>query len=187
MTIRIANAVPEGAWDAAYWKVSRLVSWGTLFGVTPDAVRDGRLKLAFPHRIYWLSRYDIIRSTAPLRRSANERGWRFLVADGETVIASIQTWYQRGAWHVSSAQTGLASTDMAEALRVGDSDDVQDVEACYLWSRTNWTAALWLRPPTEGDGRVISLTRPKDPLTIMNGAEFLNQLREQKKLPVWAD
>lgn len=179
MTIVPIATFPEAARDVARRKIEDLLSWKILN--LPDTIdNQSPLILSFPHRVFWVSIRDL-RERTLLATAADHRAWRFLVMNGSDVIAAVQTWNDRGAWRVSSIQTGRTASQIAACLTAADAKiGNTEAEPCYLWCRAAWTAAWWLRPLNGSAGSVVKLPEKK----MFAEQDFMAELRKRAEFKV---
>ena len=180
MDIEARSDFPRSARSAAFAKVDRLAQMSTFFA--EDRWQAKSIGLSLPHRYFGLSA-EALRGRASLHECVEERGWRFLLLLDHSVVAAVQSWYERSTWHVSAVRTGAAAYGMKKALEraIDDQTTQGSFEPCYLWCRTTLTAALWLRPDSgTTDGFVVPLPfvrAPLKPYVVIPAADFLAKSR----------
>jgi len=143
--------------DRALAELARLPG-SLLYALTQDESRD--LELTVPHRVFSLGLSDL--ATAPGLEAARATGWRYLLRQGNRVVASVETVTSDPDKHeFSQFNTGPFVASTAAALEIADAlpaTTEHSFELRLLHVPALHTMALWLH-----DDDTHDLLIPLDP------------------------
>lgn len=142
------------------------------------------LGLTAPHAVYLLDLDDLIAGNA--LSSAKLTGWRYLVHDGERVIASAQaiTDASGASYRFSDFNEGPFVRSMADTLAAAERlEEVENgtYEFRLLMTPAVYVVALWLQDAMAGKNLILPLKPAPHELAtgrIYSESEFLTILRE---------
>jgi hypothetical protein len=187
MPLDVSNP-PIAAYEAVQSVVSDLAGKS---GFRTPALRraaPGGLALSTPHRIALL-RLDRVRETSDLRRSTEIRGWRFLIHDGDRVIASTDAVLnQKGGFDFGQINEGPFNGSMEQAIRKAEAlPAVQQAhfEPIVLLVPALYIVALWLHAADGENDLVVPLPpapgefRPLEPLAAKDFLSATKRLAER--------
>jgi hypothetical protein len=182
MPLDVSNP-PIAAYEAVQSVVSDLASKSGFRTPALRRAEPSRLALSTPHRISLL-RLDRLRQGNDLRGSTEMRGWRFLVHDGDRVIASTDaTLNQKGGFDFGQINEGPFNGSMEQAIRKAEQlPAIQRArfEPVVLLVPALYIVALWLQTSDEENDLILPLPptpgefRPLEPMTAK---EFLSVAR----------
>jgi len=177
---------PEEVSLAAATHVHMLAGTPESFLALADVEREN-LELVAPHKIYTLS----LEAAAGGARLADAQpgGWRFLVADGERVVASAEVPEEEGR-HAPSVNSGAYVQATADAIdRLEEMPEVASgaFEMRLLKVPALYVAAAWLAD----EGNLVVPLEPApsylEPGHAYREEEFLDALREPAQRVVAMD
>jgi hypothetical protein len=173
---------PIGAYEAVRSVITRMASTGAFRTPALRRANPAALALSTPHRVAAVH-LDRIRSAGDLRSIAETAGWRFLLHDGECVVASVDAVIgTAGAYRFGHLTEGPFATGTEEAIRKAEALDVvhkHDFEPSLLLVPALYVVALWLRD-REGGADLAMPIPPVPPelkaFEAIGASEFLTML-----------
>lgn len=174
------NNPPIAAYEAVQSVVSELAGKSGFRTPALRRAEPNRLALSTPHRIAILP-LDRLRQASDLRTSTEIRGWRFLIHDGDRVIASTDAVLsQKGGFDFGQINEGPFNGSMEQAIRKAENlPAVQkgDFEPIVLLVPALYIVALWLQSADrEGDLILALPPAPGElkPLEPIPASEFIS-------------
>jgi len=174
---------PIGAYEAVRSVVTRMASTSAFRTPALRRTNPAALALSTPHRVATVP-LDRIRDAGDLRSIVETTGWRFLLHDGERVVASIDAVIgTEGTYRFGHLTEGPFATGTEEAIRRAEALEVvrkHDFEPSLLLVPALYVVALWLRDRESS----ADLTMPIAPVPVeleayeaIGAREFLTILR----------
>jgi hypothetical protein len=148
-------------------------------------VTSGALHRSFPHRVAYLS-LDQVRRGRDLREATQPAGWRFLIQDGDKVIAAARVVEDgAAAYRLGEFSEGAFVTGTEQVVRFAEREEVVQnghFEPVLLMAPEIFVIALWLQ--NLGGGVDYILTVPTaaaaagdKPPAVRTGDAFIAEMR----------
>jgi hypothetical protein len=178
---------PIQAFEAVRAKLADLSSLAAFR--TPGLRRadPAAIALSTPHRTALL-RLDRIKGAESLRRAAEPKGWRFLLHDGERVIAAVEAQAMKGEHRFGQINEGPFTAATEQAIRRAESlDEVKRgrYTPTFLLAPAVYVAALWLEDEAGEADLVLPLApapaelKPMEPMPARAFLAVLSKLAER--------
>jgi hypothetical protein len=187
MPLDVSNP-PIAAYEAVQSVVSDLAGKSGFRTPALRRAEPSKLALSTPHRIAILP-LNRLRQGKELRGSTEIRGWRFLIHDGDRVIASTDAVLnQKGGFDFGQVNEGPFNASMEQAIRKAEGlPTVQKAhfEPVVLVVPALYIVALWLHTPDGENDLVLPLPptpselRPLEPLAAKDFWSVARRLAER--------
>jgi hypothetical protein len=139
------------------------------FAAKAVAISDqSRLRAAVPHRVYIADATDVARGSG--LPSARFVGWRFLILDGTTAVATISLSGEESGENLRFAQINVGPFVVAIHAAVASAERLEQVvqgsyEPRALLIPSIYVQALWLKD-LEGTNDIVILLNPSHPEVV---------------------
>ncbi|WP_119421375.1 hypothetical protein [Desertibaculum subflavum] len=163
---------PLQAFEAVRAKLADLAAFDGFRTPSLRRADTGAIALSTPHRTALL-RLDRIKGAADLRRAAEPKGWRFLLHEGDRVVAAVETQDFKGQHRFGQVNEGPFTAATEQAIRRAESlDQVKRgrYTPTFLLVPAIYVAALWLEDEAGEADLVIPLApappelKPMEPI-----------------------
>lgn len=187
MPLDVSNP-PIAAYEAVQSVVSHLAGKSSFRTPALRRAEPKKLALSTPHQIAVL-RVDRLREANAFRLALEFRGWRFLILDGDRVIASTDAVAsQRGGFEFGQVNEGPFNGSMEQAIRKAEelpAVQKSHFEPVVVLVPALYIVALWLRSPQEENDIILPLApapselQPFEPLAIKEFMAVARRLAER--------
>jgi hypothetical protein len=159
MPLDVSNP-PIAAYEAVQSVVSDLAGKSSFRTPALRRAEPKKLALSTPHQIAVLP-LDRLRQANEFRRAVEFRGWRFLILDGDRVIASTDAVVsQTGGFEFGQINEGPFNGGMEQAIRKAEelpAIQKSHFEPVVVLVPALYIVALWLRSPQEENDLILPL------------------------------
>ena len=148
-------------------------------------VTSAALQRSFPHRVAYLS-LDQVRRGRDLREATQPAGWRFLIHDGNKVIAAARVVEDgAGAYRLGEFSEGAFVTGTEQVVRFAEREEsVRNgrFEPVLLMAPEIFVIVLWLQNLGGGDDYVLTVPTAAAaagdrPSAMRTGDKFIAEMR----------